>query len=101
MNIIVEEAVLQYAKKNQIQGICVENTPVGCSCVGIHIHAQPEYLFELSKYEKSEVVEKMILENGFPLFIEKSLLPIEEIKIFGKHNPFNNKLYLHCELKRL
>lgn len=30
---------------------------------------------------------------------EKILLPYEEIVVLGTHNPFNKKIYLHCEIK--
>lgn len=101
MKITIEEQVLDYAKKNQLEGIVVENTPVGCSCVGIHIHAQPEYIAEIEKYQNNEKFEGSVWEGKLQLFFEKTLLPIEEISIFGKLNPFNKKMYLHCEVKKV
>lgn len=84
-----------------MEGIVIENTPVGCSCIGIHIHAQPEYILKIEKYNSDENFECFLSKEKMNIFVEKSLLPIEEIHILGKKNPFNKKMYLHCEVKKV
>lgn len=101
MKITIEKQALTYARKKEIEGIVIENTPVGCSCVGVHIHAQPEYILNVEKYSGDENFECFLSEEKMKIFVEKILLPMEEIYIIGKNNPFNKKIYLHCEVKKV
>ncbi|AVQ20180.1 hypothetical protein A2U10_08565 [Fusobacterium necrophorum subsp. funduliforme] len=100
MKIIIEEKVKKYMEKNQISALVIEMTPVGCSCVGIHKHAEPSYLEKdrIEEYQNTKTHVQYLLEKNL-VFIEKTLLPCEEIVVLGTHNPFNKKIYLHCEIK--
>lgn len=100
LKITIEDKVIEYAKQKAIEGICVENRPTGCSCIGVHIHAEPEYIFELPKYEKNEKFQVYFSEENLKIFIEKSLLPFESVEILGTRNPFNKKMYLHCNVEK-
>jgi len=100
MKITIEEKVKTYMEKNQISALVIEMTPVGCSCVGIHNHAEPSYLKKdrIKEYENTELYEQYLSDKNL-VFIEKTLLPCEEIFVLGTYNPFNKRVYLHCEIK--
>lgn len=101
MNIVLDEKVEKYMKKNHISTFVIEMTPVGCSCVGIHNHAEPNYLEEdkVPEYEKNDKYEIYFLNEKIKMLIEKSLLPCNEISILGTYNPFNKRVYMYCEIK--
>lgn len=44
MNIVLDEKVEKYMQQKHLSALIIEMTPVGCSCVGIHNHAEPDYL---------------------------------------------------------
>jgi|SRR3712207_1414371 len=100
MKLSIDSKVENYMEQHQITALVIEISPVGCSCVGIHNHAEPSYLEEnkLGEYENTEKYEKHLLGKNI-VFIEKILLPCEEIAIMGTYNPFNKKVYMHCEIK--
>lgn len=102
MKIRIEQAVLDYAKKNKYESIVIENTPVGCSCVGIHLHPQPEYCDSQKRLslQKDETFFRQSSEEDFEVWMETVFFDLEEVYIFGKLNPFNKRMYLHADIKK-
>lgn len=101
MNIVLDEKVEKYMQQKHLSALIIEMTPVGCSCVGIHNHAEPDYLEtdKIAEYEKKESYELYVWKKEIKVFIEKDLLPCNEISILGTYNPFNKRVYMHCEIK--
>lgn len=102
MKIRLEAKVLDYAKKNKYTSIVIENTPVGCSCVGIHLHPQPEYCEEAKReaLEKTGNFSLVQSEEGYSILVENLFLDLEEMTVLGKLNPFNKRMYLYAEVNK-
>lgn len=61
MNIVLDEKVEKYMQQKHLSALIIEMTPVGCSCVGIHNHAEPDYLEtdKIAEYEKKKAMNYM------------------------------------------